>query len=195
MTEALTILSDLADRMLDDSEDLAAAARLAAAATSGDGAGVGALLGLARLIGEASDSGALSTALRGVAPESPMTLLVIFVAECFAAAHADYPTRQDATAVRSRMAGAADALYPLLAPAGPDAVDFVARIAGRLVQGLSAQAANRAPLVRVELNLSLPSALLAWQLYADPARAGELVARNHVGTAMLMPATFEAVAT
>jgi len=195
MDEALTLLGDLADRLLGDVEDRAAAARLAVVAQSAGTDGVAALLSLARLIGEAAEVEAMTVALASATADEVLTRVALFVVACFAAVRADYPTRQDAVAARIYIAATADALYPLAAPAGPDAVDFVVRLAGSVVTGLSALATSRAPLVRVEINMSAPSALMAWQMYADPARGAEIVRRNRVATPMLMPAAFEAPAT
>lgn len=188
------MLADLADRLLGDGEDRAMASRLAAAATAGGTDGIAATLTLARLIGEAAAADDLAVALAAVSAGDALTRLALFTATCFAAVRASYATRQDAIAARARIAAAADALYPLAAPAGPDAFDFIVRLAGSVVTGLSALAASRAPMVRVEINMSAPSVLMAWQLYADPARAAELVQRNRVATPFLMPVTFEAPA-
>src|SRR5690606_33368978 len=56
MEEALGIIADLADGLLLDIEDRAAAGRYAIAAQSGGAAGFEALLSLARLVGEAADA-------------------------------------------------------------------------------------------------------------------------------------------
>lgn len=195
MEEALAIIADLAYRLLLDIEDRAAAGRYAIAAQSGGAAGFEALLALARLVGEAADANELALMVDRSVAESVPARLALFVADCFSAARRDYPTRQDAIAARTRIAAKADGLYPLLSPAGADAVAFVARLAGQVVMSLSAVAASRASLVRVETGLSLSSAFMAWELYGDPQRAGELVRRNRVATPMLMPAAFEALAS
>jgi prophage DNA circulation protein len=59
---------------------------------------------------------------------------------------------------------------------------------------LSQTAAERAPAVRVETGVSLPSTLLAYDLYGDAGRAEALVDRNRVATSLVMPVSFEAVA-
>lgn len=195
MEEALAVIADLADRLLVDIEDRAIASRLAISAQSGSATGVEALLSLARLVGEAADANELASALDLASVGGVPAQLALFVADCFSAARRDYPTRQDAIAIRTRIAAKADSLYPLLSPAGAEAVAFVARLAGQVVISLSAVAASRASLVRVETGLSLSSAFMAWELYGDPQRAGELVRRNRVATPMLMPASFEALAS
>lgn len=194
MDEALALLGDLTERLITDSEDLAATRLLGLTAAAGGADGVAALLRLARLIGEASEPAALVAAIAALQPAGTLAALALAVADCFAAVRAAYPSRQDATTARARIAGTADQLYPRLGVAGPDAVNFMVRLAGQAVLSLSVIAASRAPLVRVETNISLPSSLLAYDLYEDPARAAELVGRNHVATPMLMPAIIEAVA-
>jgi hypothetical protein len=51
-----------------------------------------------------------------------------------------------------------------------------------------------APVIEVKANAPLPAIRHAWRLYADPLRAGELVARNNVPHPAFMPLTFEALA-
>lgn len=195
MDDALMLLTDLAGRFLTDREDIASASRLTSDAAKGGVVGVSALLELARLVGEASQPGSMPAALTFTAVVGPLSALALMVVRCFAAVRADYPSRQDAIAARTRIAADGDALYQHLAPAGADAVNFAASLVGATVLSLSRLAASRAPLVRVETNVSLPSSLLAWQLYGDPARSAELVQRNGVATPLAMPVTFEALAS
>ncbi len=194
MDEALALLTDLAERLIADVEDLAAVRLLGLSAQIGGSEGIAALLKLARLVGEAAEPDALAAAIAAAQPSGALAELALAVAGCFAAVRATYPSRQDATAARARIAATADLLYPRLAAAGPDAVNFLVRLAGQTVLSLSAIAASRAALVRVETNISLPSSLLAYDLYGDPGRAAELVGRNHVATPLVMPAIIEAVA-
>lgn len=73
---------------------------------------------------------------------------------------------------------------------------FVAieELRGRTIEYLSRLIADLAPVVEVSGNLRMPSLYWAWRLYADPMRAGELVARNHVRHPSFMPTTFSALA-
>lgn len=48
------------------------------------------------------------------------------------------------------------------------------------------------PIVRVTAGARLPSTLLAWQLYGDPARAVDIVDRNDVATPFAMPTLLDA---
>jgi hypothetical protein len=189
MDEAFSLLLELADRLVRDGEDLARVAGFAAAGT------VGAALDLARLVGEASEPSSFSDAASKMQPDGVAARYCLAVAGCFAAVRADYPSRQDAIAARARLSTEVADIYPLLGLAGADAVNFLVRLSGAAVRALSEIAASRAPLVRVETNLSLPSTVLAYDLYAAPERAAELVQRNRSATPLIMPATIEAVAT
>ena len=106
-----------------------------------------------------------------------------------------FPARQDAQAARSALSAAAG---PVIETAGgvlgDAAGDALAGVVGAAVQSLTRIAADRAPLVRVETGVSLPSVVLAYRLYGDPERSIELVARNRVATPAAMPVVFEAVA-
>lgn len=109
-------------------------------------------------------------------------------------AAADYACRQDAVAARTALAGMADVAREAMARLGYAAAEWYGGLIGTALDAISRDAANLKPLVRVETGLSLPSTLLAWQLYGDPTRADELVQRNKVATACFMPAVLTAVA-
>lgn len=107
-----------------------------------------------------------------------------------------YPARQDAAASRSDYAAAvAPVLEEVGLTLGGDAYGWLKDLVGQAVVILSRIAADRAPLVRVESGVSLPSTRLAWELYQDPARAAELVERNKSGTPLVMPVAIEALAS
>ena len=67
-------------------------------------------------------------------------------------------------------------------------------IRGALVEYLSRVITDLAPVVSIEVPLSMPSLWWAWRLYADPSRAAEIVARNDVPHASFIPTEFEALA-
>lgn len=73
---------------------------------------------------------------------------------------------------------------------------FVAieELSGRVVEYLSRLINDLAPVIEIEASASMPSLCWAWRLYADPARAGELVSRNRVRHPSFMPFTFSALA-
>lgn len=62
------------------------------------------------------------------------------------------------------------------------------------VDMLSRAIIDLAPVITVTTILPMPSLALAWRLYQDPSRAGELVARNGVVHPSFFPNTFEALA-
>lgn len=106
----------------------------------------------------------------------------------------DYAARQDARAAREAMA---ELVGPALAETGATLGDaaqaWLAGMTGEAARILSRMAADRAPLVRVETPISLTAIMAAYQLYGDGNRAQELVDRNRVATAALMPVGFEAL--
>ncbi len=62
-----------------------------------------------------------------------------------------------------------------------------------VIEWLTRTINDLAPVITVESNVIRPSLDLAWRLYADPARADELVARNSVRHPSFMPRTIEAL--
>lgn len=183
----MNLLAALADTLLTGTEDRSKAEALLLA---GDGVS---RLELARLIGEAGEAADVLAEIDAASAPDATTSVLCLVAACFAAVRADYRARQDAARQRDAIGRRAEAAYALAAVAGPDMLGWLVALVGETVTQLSVTAANRAPLVRVATMLSLPSSLIAWQLYGDPTRAGELVDRNSVATPMVMPAEIEAL--
>lgn len=106
----------------------------------------------------------------------------------------DYPARQDARAAREGMGElVAPAVAATGAALGDEAQAWLTGMTGEAARILSRLAADRAPLVRVETPISLTAITAAYQLYGDGNRAQELVDRNRVATAALMPVGFEAL--
>lgn len=200
MSNVATLLAGLADELIASADDRRAADRLVGTMSAGKEAGMRAALDLARLIGEASDPEAALAALdRMMATgdfdgDAPAHVSAIVVA-CFATVRADYSARQDAAAARSALSARADAAYARIGEAGAEVLDWIVRLVGETVLSLSALVASRVPVVRVETGISLPSTLLAWDLYGDPSRAAEIVRRNRTGTPLIMPVGFEALAS
>lgn len=178
-----------------DREDVLQVARLAARMETGGADGMRAMLDLARLIGEAVDPDQLAGRLDIVEPSGTAEEVALLVMGCFGALRRSYPSRPDAIAARSAIGARAEAAYRSVGEIGHEVLDWLVSLAGETVRQLSAIAADRAPLVRVETGFSLPSSLLAWNLYGDPGRGAELVERNRSATPMVMPIIFEAVAS
>lgn len=189
-------LSALIERFITAPSDLRLAQKhLAAIPAGGDAAGR-ALIEACRLLGEASeDSAGLIDALDAVENPAALDLFGLAVVHSFAAVRAPYPARPDAQAARARLVARAQVAVEAAGDAfGFEAHGWLSRLTGAAAVQISRIAATRAPLVRVETGMSLPAQLLAYDLYGDPARDAELVARAKSATPMLMPVSFEALA-
>lgn len=117
------------------------------------------------------------------------------VAWCEAVVRRPYASRPEGVSARAEIAerferelndaGGAEnvALFVAISDLRGAAVEYLSRVVNDL-----------APVITIEAARSLPSLWWAWRLYADPARAGELVGRNGVAHPSYMPATFQALA-
>lgn len=74
-------------------------------------------------------------------------------------------------------------------------ISAVQGLRNQAIDYLSRRILNLAPVITANANVSLPSLVWAWSLYGDPARAGELVARNKVDHPSFMPLMIEALAS
>lgn len=111
-----------------------------------------------------------------------------------AEARTTFGNRQSATAARERIGAALDAARDRIAGALGEVVSVILASAAREASGhLVRLGADLQPVIRVATTTSVPSSALAWSLYADPARAEDLVARNRVGTPLFMPTSIEAL--
>ena len=70
----------------------------------------------------------------------------------------------------------------------------IEQLQGSVVNFLTQNINNLAPVVTVEANAQLPSLVWAWKLYQDPTRCVDLVLRNSVTNPSFMPRTFAALA-
>lgn len=191
----MTWLADLIDAGISDPADATVARKMALQIEMGGQEGARAFLETCRRIGEGVDDplGIVAT-LDRLELSDAIDLMGALVIRCFAAVRVDYDSRQAAQRGRRRLAAQADASYELLASEfGADALSWIVRLVGESILQISAIAATKAPIVRVETGLSLPSSLLAWDLYGDPERGRELVLRNRVGAPLVMPTAFEAL--
>lgn len=108
----------------------------------------------------------------------------------------NYAARQDAAAARATFAAFAEPEIERTGQLlGYAAHVWLADLVGKASVILSKLAADRAPLVRVETGVSMPSSRLAYDLYGDPDRGAELVTRNKVATPIFMPVRIEALAS
>ena len=132
--------------------------------------------GLARALAAAVETAALGEA---------------FLAE----ARTDFADRRAATEARDRISAALDGATDRIAAAlGQEVLAVLSRAARETSGHLVRLSTDLQPLAKVETTRSYPSTALAWGLYADPARADEIVRRNRVGTPLFMPTSIEAVA-
>lgn len=120
----------------------------------------------------------------------------VLVAWCQAVLRRPFTNRPDGVAARGEVmarfevelqdCGGADnaALFVALSALRNATVDYLTRLI-----------ADLAPVISVETPQQMPSLAVAWLLYADPLRAGELVARNRVRHPSFMPTAIEALAS
>lgn len=110
----------------------------------------------------------------------------------------NWRSRPRARKARSRISSAGDAALAVVSAMGGDGADLYSWLSGiievacRLVSDL---AANAVPIIRVQTGISLPSTVLAYQLYADASRAADLVDIAGSATPMVMPSAFDALAS
>ena len=189
-------LADLIDTSISDRADAAVARKMALEIDVGGQTGARAFLETCRRIGEGADepSGIVASLDRLMLSDA-IDRLGALVIRCFVAVRVDYESRQAAQRARSQLSMNADDVYEHVAVAfGADALSWIVRLVGEAMLQISAIAATKAPVVRVETGLSLPSSLLAFDLYGDPERGRELVLRNGIGAPLTMPTAFEALA-
>jgi hypothetical protein len=110
-------------------------------------------------------------------------------------AMSNFTDRQAALDARNRISAAMDDASDRIALAiGAGVFELLSQTASYATNWLVAEAADLAPVVIVDAGRSFPATALAFALYGDPQRAGELVARNASGTSLFMPAQFQALA-
>lgn len=115
-------------------------------------------------------------------------LALLFVAEAAAAACArSYAYRAQASEARAALVAAFDVALGAANEVPEETVAEARLSVSEAIKHLDETAANLAPLVRVQLEKSVPSTALAWALYRDPERAPELVAAAQTGTSLFMP--------
>ncbi|GJE54583.1 DNA circularization N-terminal domain-containing protein [Methylobacterium thuringiense] len=75
-----------------------------------------------------------------------------------------------------------------------DLFDALEGLRNSVIGYLSSVITTLAPVVTVETRIRLPAVVMAYRLYEDPTRAGELVDRNAVRVPSRLPLVFEALA-
>ncbi|MFK0330709.1 hypothetical protein ACIQUB_06255 [Rhizobium sp. NPDC090275] len=123
-----------------------------------------------------------------------MSSMALAVAGC----RPSWPSRPAARRARARVSAAGDRGVDAMTQLGADGADLYAwltaitAISCRIISDLAADAA---PIVKASTGVSLPSTVLAYQLYGDANRAGGLVDIAGSGTPLVMPTVFDALAS
>lgn len=201
MDEILAWLSARAAEIVTDADDIVLVADRVAAAVDLDAAAFAAeILDLARILGESVRTEAQFKAL-ATFPDfdtdigrNGVTLLAA-VAQALAIGRVDWLSRPRARAARTAFVDLAHQAYAVAAPFGPDLYGWLANLVSVAVRLVSDRAANATPVVTVESGISLPSTVLAYQLYGDAKRAAGLVDISGAATPLIMPVRFEALAS
>jgi hypothetical protein len=203
-TTILSWLADLSAAIVTDPEDLADVSSRITVAVSLDAAAFATeVLSLTRIIAESvSDSAgfdrwAIAQTIASGDTRDAMSIL-LSAALSIAGGRVDWPSRPQAGKARSRVVDAGDAGLAVASNMGGDGADLygwlssLTDVACRLISDL---AANAVPIVKVATGLSMPSTVLAYQLYGDASRAEALVDISSSATPLVMPTLFDALAS
>ncbi|NLS02325.1 hypothetical protein HGP14_02935 [Rhizobium sp. P32RR-XVIII] len=199
----LTWLADLSVAIVTDPDDLAdMTARIAAAPDIDAGSFANEALSLMRVIAESVDELADFDRLAQPVAASGMTAdaiaIMLGMGLAVAGCRPDWPSRPSARRARSRVSSAGETAVAAIDQLGGDGADLYAwltsitAVACRLISDLAADAA---PVIKVSTGVSLPSTVLAYQLYGDANRADGLVNIAGSATPLVMPTLFDALAS
>lgn len=154
-----------------------------------------------RVVGESVDAPEDFDRLSASAPEvgdsGDAVAVLLAVGLSIAGVKVDWPSRPQARTARSRIAAAGEdglAAASRMGAEGADLYAWLANVVSTSVRVISEIAANAVPVVRVSTRISLPSTVLAFQLYGQADRAQGLVEIAGSATPLLMPAAFDALA-
>ncbi|MBB3608674.1 hypothetical protein [Rhizobium sp. BK602] len=200
----LSWLADLCAAIVTDDDDLAdTAGRITDAADLGASDFAAEALDIMRVIAESvTDAAGFD---RIVIPDTvaagdtrdAMTVLVA-LGLAIGGCRVDWRARPQARKARSRIASAGSDGLAVASAMGGDGADLyswlssIIDVACRLISDI---AANAVPIVKVQTGVSLPSTVLAYQLYGDAARAADLVDVAGSATPLVMPTLFDALAS
>lgn len=200
----LSWLADLCAAIITDADDLSVTSdRIVAAADLDADAFAPEALDIMRVIAESITSATgfdMIIIPDTVSPGDAFDAMTVFVALGLSVAggRVDWRSRPQARKARTRISTAGDAGLAVASAMGGDGADLyswlssVVEVACRLVSDI---AANAVPIVRVQTGISLPSTVLAYQLYGDAARAVDLVDIAGSATPLVMPTAFDALAS
>jgi hypothetical protein len=189
-----------AEIVIDEDDAIMVAGRLAVASSLDAAAFATEAIDLARVIGESVRTAAQFQALVIFAEFDTDTgrdgtTVLSAIAMAIGIGRVAWSSRPAARKARTLLVDQAHAAYAIAGRLGPDLYAWLAGMVAVAVRLISDLAANATPMVTVESGLSLPSTVLAYQLYADSARAGALVEIAGSATPMIMPGRFEALAS
>ena len=183
--------------------------------TSADAATL--IFDLSRDIGAAMDAGRAASAFADLVAEWPpiapgrgtaselaaaanadevarLVRLAGFAAYAEALVRIEFPSRSEGVTARGAFVERIDAeLEETTGAALAPVYVALQQLRNQTVDYLSSVVADLAPVISVEVPLSMPSLFVAWRLYQDPGRARELVDRNKVAHPSFMPNRFEAL--
>jgi len=199
----LSWLADLAATIVQDVDDLAdVTARIAAAPALDASDFATEALDLMRIVAESVTAAAEFDRIAVPASVTGETVnalsIMVSMGLAIAGCRAEWVSRPMARSARARVSAAGDAGAAAAGTLGGDGADLYAFLTGvtavscRLISDI---AANAAPVIRVKTGISLPSTVLAYQLYGDAKRAGSLVDLAGSSTPMVMPTLFDALAS
>lgn len=183
-----------------DGDDLVAVAdRLASAPKLGADAFAAEILDLARLLGESAKSSASFRSLLASGDGDDTTAtdtiaLLSAVAAAVSIGRVAWSSRPAARIARAQLVTRAQEAYVFARTFDPALYAWLSGLVAVAVRLVSQIAADATPIVRVESGVSLPSTVLAYQLYGDAGRAGAVVEFSGAGTPIVMPVAFDALA-
>ncbi|WFS01587.1 hypothetical protein [Rhizobium tumorigenes] len=197
-------LADLSGAIVVDVDDQSDIANRLGVAAELDASGFASeAMDLTRIIAESVDASASFDRLSppstlGAGDTIDAINVLLALALSVAACRVDWPSRPLARNARRRISEAGDVGLAVATDMGGDGaalyawLSSVVDVACRLV---SDQAANAVPIVRVETGISQPSTVLAYRLYGNASRAASLVDIAAAATPMVMPSSFDALAS
>ncbi len=109
-------------------------------------------------------------------------------------ARTNFAAQEDADAARDQLADLIDGLATTAADAGDDSgFSTWQALHQSATDDLTTRAKQAPSTIVFYLGSALPALVLAQRVYQDPARAGELVARNDAPHPLFLPATIQAL--
>jgi prophage DNA circulation protein len=199
----LSWLADLAATIIQDADDLAdVTARISAAPDLNASGFATEALDLMRIVAEsvtvAADFDRISVPASVAWETRNAIAIMVSLGLAIAGCRAEWVSRPMARSARSRVSAAGDdgaAAADTLGGDGADLYAWLTAVTAVSCRLLSDIAANAAPVIRVQTGISMPSTVLAYQLYGDAKRAGGLVDLAGSSTPMVMPTLFDALAS